>query len=97
MVQNHVYRVQRGWILKSLYKSFPTGVNSDVISLTLAEMRLSLTGGTLRGHCDYLEGKGYVEIKKEADRSDNVFFTKITPKGIDLIEETIPADPGVKL
>lgn len=90
---NHAYKVQRGRILKILDKAFPDEVASSVMALTLQEMHLAATIGQIRGHCEYLAGKGYVEIKHEDVKSD--FTVTITPKGIDLLEENIPADPGI--
>lgn len=95
MSQNHEYRIQRGRILKILYTAFPDGVHKDTIILTLIDMSFHVTDGTLRGHCDYLAGKGYVEI--HSDRHSPDYTAIITPKGIDLLEENIPADPGVQI
>lgn len=94
MAQNHAYRVQRGRILKILYKAYPEGVHKEDISLTLQDMQFYITDGILRGHCDYLAGKDYIEII-EGDGLDYVAL--ITPKGIDLLEESIDADPGIEL
>jgi len=46
----------------------------------------------------YLAGKGYVETKdrREDKFSAAEFDGRILPKGIDLLEETIPPDPGVE-
>lgn len=96
MAPNHTYRVERGRILKILYNAFPDGVNKDVLSLTMQEMSFHLTEGVLRGHCDYLAGKGYIEVDGDKGNFITDYNVKITPKGIDLLEENIPVDPGVK-
>lgn len=96
MAPNHEYRVQRGRILKILYKAFSEGVHKETISLTLKEMHLYATDGILRAHCDYLAEKGYIEIDgNELDYSD--YAARITTKGIDLLEQSIDADPGIEL
>lgn len=95
MAQNHEYRLHRGRLLKILYKAFPDGVNDDLIRLTLSQMGLHVTSGVLRGHCDYLKGKGYVEIEDIHGKID--YLVKLTPKGIDLLESNIAADPGIEV
>ena len=95
MTQNHDYRIQRGRLLKILDKNFPNHVHRDTVSLTLQEMHFYIPAGVLKGHCEYLREGGYVEI----DGEDSIlnYTVKITKKGIDLLEENIPADPGVQI
>lgn len=94
MAQNHEYRLQRGRILKILYKAFPDGVNGGLLRLTLLQMAFYISTGILRGHCDYLAGKGYVEIHNTPGEED--YIVKLTPKGIDLLESNIEPDPGIE-
>jgi len=46
----------------------------------------------------YLEGKGYAEtrLSRESKFEQGEIQARILPKGIDLLEESIPADPGVE-
>ena len=93
---HHEYRVQRGILLKILYRAFPSEVSDRVMALTLNDLHMQVPSGVLSGHCDYLQGKGYVEIDRSGE-GDVEFVAKITPRGIDLIEGNIEPDPGIDL
>jgi len=48
---------------------------------------------------EYLRGKGYVSsiLEKEALSGVERWIVRITPMGIDLLDGTIAADPGVEI
>lgn len=57
-----------------------------------------LTLGELAGHLEYLGAKNYIAVR---DAQKSKFGprrpeARITPKGVDLMEESIPPDPGVE-
>lgn len=101
MAANHNYRVQRGRVLKIADKTYGThrrgGVSNEVIALTLNDMHLPASSGVLRGHCEYLMDKGYVEIEEIKDDLGGGYIVTLTAKGVDLLEGNIPADPGVEV
>lgn len=98
MATNHNYRVQRGRVLKIADKAYGRGgVSNEVIALTLSDMYLSSSSGVLRGHCEYLRDKGYVEIEEIKDDLGGGYIVNLTAKGVDLLEGNIPADPGVEV
>lgn len=53
----------------------------------------------LEENVEYLCGKGYLskELVKEQLSGVERWLVRITPQGIDLLDETIPADPGVEI
>lgn len=100
---NHEYRIQRGRILKIADKVFIRGesghggVSNEAIALTLNDMRLPASSGVLRGHCEYLRMRGYVEIEEIDPKFGGGYIVKLTDKGVDLLEGNIPDDPGVEV
>lgn len=90
------YRIARGEVLKMLYSMYPDAVGDNVIKNTFPW----ITEPTIDGHIAYLVDDGYA-TREMIDHKQYAFSTaeyvvKITPKGIDLLEGNIPADPGIK-
>jgi len=85
----------RAWILKALYNAKPYPLSFQTITRGLMEAKFYCTEIGIKAHLKYLMDKGYtkyehlerVEVKRD--------LNYITPKGIDLIEGSIPPDPGV--
>lgn len=94
---HHEYRVQRGILLKILYRAFPSETTDRVLALTLNDLHMQVPSGVLSGHCDYLQGKGYIEMDRSPGGGDVVFTARLTPRGVDLIEGNIEPDPGIEL
>jgi len=91
----HDYRIQRGEILRMLYRMYPDPVGDNLLKMTF----VWVTPPTLNGHAAYLVESGYA-TREDVDHDQYEFSTadyllKITPKGIDLLEGTIEADPGI--
>lgn len=90
----------RGEILALLYSVQPIPVEVRTITNSLLESNM-VNVPDIAKHIDYLSGKGYIELISE-DAAAQILrgivppsaFVKLTPKGIDLVEETIE-DPGV--
>ncbi len=87
----------RGYILKLLELTNPNPVTSHSISSAMIQSGI-IASPDIAAHIDYLAGKGYIEAKKlEMKTFDpNTYTLKLTPKGVDLLEETID-DPGVDI
>lgn len=95
----HDYRVQRGRILKVLYKPYPDGVSDRIISLSLNDIRLPASSGILRGHCNYLADRGLVRIEeiKDPDEGSRIeFIARLTAAGVDFVEKD-SSDDGIEL
>jgi len=87
----------RGAILKALELTHPTPTLSTSICEIMTQIGL-IVNPDISDHIDYLKGKGYIEVKEVNSKvlSMSVVSLKLTPKGVDLLEETI-SDPGVDL
>lgn len=87
----------RGYILKLLELTHPTPTPSTAIQQAMIQDGLTVSPD-ISDHVDYLRGKGYVDVKEVNSKvlSISVVTLKLTPKGVDLLEETI-TDPGVDL
>ena len=90
------YRIQRGEILRMLYRMYPDPVGDNVLKSTF----IWITHGTIEGHVGYLVDSGYASRvnvdHKKFEFSTAEYLLKITPKGIGLLEGNIDADPGVQ-
>ena len=84
--------IERRKVLRVLYASSDVGTNESTIYSMLQIDRFPVTPSEIRAYLDYLEQKGLVEIE---DRERDVWFAKITAKGIDVLEGAIPVPPGV--
>lgn len=89
----------RGYIMKVLHIGHPQPTGSNVVEVCLVDAGLPVTPTALSGHLDYLKEKGYIELSKPDLKGIDLplALAKLTPKGIDLLEGNIEADPGVFL
>jgi hypothetical protein len=90
------YRIQRGEILRMLYRLYPQEAGDNLI----AESFIWITPSVIAGHAAYLVERGYA-ARRDIDHNKFGFSTanwllKITPQGINLLEGSIDADPGIK-
>lgn len=93
----HEYRIARGEILRMLYRQYPGMVGDNLLRATFVWM----TPGVIDGHTAYLVDQHYA-TREEVDRrkfemSTAVYLLRIAPKGIQLLEGEIDADPGIEL
>lgn len=90
------YAIQRGEILRMLYRMYPDPVGDNVLRSTF----VWITKSAIDGHVAYLADSGYAtreEINHEQyEFSTAEYIVKITPRGIRLLEGAIEADPGIK-
>lgn len=92
----HDYRIARGEILRMLYRMYPDAVADNVMKSTF----VWITHGVLDGHASYLTETGYAAREmidhRKFEFSTAQYILRITPKGIDLLEGNIDADPGIQ-
>lgn len=64
-------------------------VSTDGDATTLSDVRAALA---------YLAGKGYVELvdRRRSRYERPQHDARLTPKGVDLLEASIPPDPGIE-
>jgi len=92
----HNNRIQRGEILRMLYRMYPDAVGDNVLHSTF----IWITPGMIQGHVAYLVEDGYATREKidhkKYEFSTADYLLKITPKGIDLLEGNVEPDPGIQ-
>lgn len=98
-LERYQARIIRGQILKILKVAYPGPASLQLLELTLSDRHYQLSPTEIQGHVTYLGEKGYVSSREEDDRLLGVtrVLVKLTPQGIDLLEGSIGADPGVEL
>ncbi len=79
-------------ILRILDSGRPVGVNEDIISRVLHDVKLPLTMQGLRRELAYLRDLGLIEI--EGDDGE-VWGGKLTALGVNIVEYTVEAPPGI--
>lgn len=92
----------RGQMLKILLIDKYKEMRDKIIFNTIKDMGFLMTFSEFSGCLSYLEGKGYVECRtlrpSEISSSLEMRVAKITPKGEDLLDRSLPEeDPGVTL
>lgn len=89
----------RHYILRMLDHAQPIGASTQLLSTSLLGIGLSLSGTQLLVQLNYLAGKGYITTEEVEDRFTKISRTisKLTPKGLDLMEGNIAPDPGIGL
>jgi hypothetical protein len=88
----------RGWILRIVDRGGRFGASVQLIGDSLFGLRANLTQTEIEDELDYLVRKGYVRL--EEVRVKGVGERRIAyvePKGQDLLDGSIPADPGILL
>ena len=98
-VQRHEDKEVRGRILKVLDLEFPRAMSLQMIVFALQSARYNCAPGQVQAHLAYLEQKGYVRTEDVGleDLDLRREMISLTVQGKDLVEENIPADPGVIL
>lgn len=83
---------ERRFVLRILYASSTVGTNEDLVFKALQMQRYPTLPGEVRPYLDYLEQKGLARIE---DRDNEIWHAFITAEGIDVIEGTTKAPPGI--
>ncbi|MBI3677381.1 MAG: hypothetical protein HY243_12280 [Proteobacteria bacterium] len=86
-------KIRRGLILQALRLEIE-GLTDITLLAFLQGSRDPVTKTELRGELDYLAGKGkeFVEI---IERTSRMWVVRISPAGIDLLDENPRDNPGV--
>lgn len=96
-LQKYEARIVRGQLMLILKVAYPGPASLELLEITLNDRKFPTSPAVLKGYLDYLVDKGYVKAWEEEDDMTGVNRTlsKLTASGIDLLEGSIPADPGV--
>ena len=92
-------KILRGDILKALEVSKGQWVGALTLDHMLSQAGHDVRIPDVRLQCQYLQEKGYVEMKDTARKSMGltVFMVRNTVKAQDLLEGSLPDDPDVTL
>lgn len=93
---NHEYRMQRGRILKMLYRMYEQSMSIENISLALHHIGIPAPVGVVKGHITYLEDRGFLMEEEIKSRIGDVIKWRLTPVGVDLVEKNV-SDDGIEL
>ena len=89
----------RGRILIALQYGYPGLVGDQLLTNIMQDAQYPVSPQIVSGHLTYLEAKGYLELETVEARELSMtrILAKLTPKGVDLLDGNIEADPGVRL
>ncbi len=91
-MQNEKNKIRRGEILRALYRNLPHPICDNVFSEVFTEDTPSYVITQLK----YLEQKKYIKLENvDEEFSTATCVAKILPAGVDLLEGSIPSDPGI--
>ncbi len=86
-------REEARWrILLALDVGRPLHVAEALLLRVLSDMDLPVTPHEVRRELAYLEDRGLIEIK---GRDEGTWLVTLTRTGIDIVEYTVPCDPGI--
>jgi hypothetical protein len=86
-------REEARWrILRILDAGRPIGVSEEIILRVLVDVRLAIGPAGVRRELDYLRDLRLAEIE---DDDGEGWVAKLTASGVDLVEYTVQAPPGV--
>ena len=78
--------------LRVLDAGRPIAVSENIVWRVLNDVRLRLSVNEVRRELDYLRTLGLVEIEGEDGPE---WYAKLTARGVDVVEYTVEAPPGV--
>lgn len=82
----------RWLILQTLNVARPYGASDQLLVAALNDARSRVTMHELRRELDYLEERALIEI---SGRGEPHWVAKLTRAGVDVVEYTIPCEPGI--
>ncbi len=91
-------KLARKEILRMARFAGDIGSTAELCTRMLAEAGIETSLSEVLGHLEYLAGPGkeYVTLHRhEITGLGERTIVKLLPKGVDLLEKNIPADPGV--
>lgn len=83
----------RWLILQALYSAQPIGASEQVLHQAIVPSQPLLTALELRRNLDYLAERELLTISGKGEQP--FWFAKLTRHGIDLVEYTVPVEPGI--
>ena len=86
----------RGAILEALRTNYPCMISEKQVITWLEQ--LGYTAYNIKEYLEYLSDKGYIssEVKQIRSYRQENTMVKLTAHGIDLMEGSIPEDPGIE-
>ncbi len=93
---NHEYRMQRGRMLKMIYRMYDQSMSIENIALALHHIGIPAPMGVIKAHITYLEDRGYLREEKTESEIGDVVKWVLTWKGVDFVE-TDKSDDGIEL
>ena len=93
---NHEYRMQRGRILKMLYRMYEQSMSIENISLALNHIGIPAPSGVVKGHITYLKDRALLTEEEIKSRIGDVIKWRLTPAGVDFVEKDA-SDDGIEL
>lgn len=86
-------REETRWrILKVLDAGRPTAVSETIILRVLQDINLQVTPKMLRRELDYLADRQLITV---LDKDGPTWSADLTRAGVDVVEYTIPCEPGI--
>jgi DNA-binding transcriptional ArsR family regulator len=86
-------REEARWrILRVLDAGRPVGVSENIVWRVLGDIKLRLSPNAVRRELTYLRDLGLVKIENE---DSEIWFAELTAEGVDVVEYTVNAPPGV--
>jgi hypothetical protein len=86
-------REEARWrILRILDAGRPIGVSEHIVWRALTDIKLPFSMNDVRREMEYLRERGLITIEGE---DSDTWFGKLTRDGIDLVEYTVPIEPGI--
>jgi hypothetical protein len=86
-------REEARWrILRALDAGRPRPGSETILLRTLEDIELPITAHQLRRELDYLKGRELIDL---GGTDGPVWMASLTRVGIDLVEYTVPCEPGI--
>jgi pseudouridine-5'-phosphate glycosidase len=83
----------RWLILQALYSAQPIGASEQVLFQAIVPSQPMLTTLELRRNLDYLQERELLQITGKNESP--WWFGKLTRHGVDVVEYTVPIEPGI--
>ena len=91
-MQQQKNKIRRGEILRVLYRNMPHPICDNVLSEVFTDDTTTYVITQLK----YLEQKKYIKLEDvDESFSTATCVANILPAGVDLLEGSIPGDPGI--
>lgn len=79
-------------ILLALNSARPIGTTEQIVFSAVAPVVPDVTQLELRRELDYLDERELIEV---TERHTPAWYCKLTRHGVDVVEYTLPCDPGI--